>query len=93
MNLQINTFYTQKLKKYSAEQNATAQKIKLFAWFRLFAFAAIFLPLFIFGLKSWIALISSSTALILFFWLIKKNIQVEQRNKKLTALKNIVEAE
>lgn len=89
----MNTFYTQKLKKYSAEQNSAAQKIKRFAWYRLFTFAAIFSPLFIFGLKSWITLIISVAALILFFWLIKKNIQLEQRKKKLTVLKKIVEDE
>lgn len=93
MNLQINNFYTEKLQKYSAEQKSTAQKIKQFAWSRLLAFATIFLPLFIFGLKSWITLIISAAALILFFWLIKKNIHFEQRNKKLTALKRIVEDE
>ena len=93
MNNTQNIFYTTKLQKYSAELASVSIKIKRFAWFRLFAFLLIFAPLFIFGVESWLTLIFSLAAIILFFFLIKKNIQLEKIKKKTSILKKIVEDE
>ncbi len=93
MNEAQNTFYTKKLQKYNVEITSLKANLKRFAWYRFFAFAAIFAPLFIFGLNSWLTLGFSLAAIVLFFYLIKKNIQLEKRKSKLTVLKKICEDE
>ena len=93
MNTQNQTFYNQKLQKYSAELASVSIKIKRFAWYRFFSFLLIFAPLFIFGVENWLTLIFSLAAIILFFFLIKKNIQLEKIKKKTSILKKIVEDE
>ncbi len=93
MNTQNQTFYTQKLEKYSAELSSVSKKLRRFAWYRFFAFLLIFAPLFIFGFESWITLIFSLSTIFLFFYLIRKNIQLEKTKKKTSILKKIVEDE
>ncbi len=86
-------FYTAKLDTYSAKLKLVSQKVYRFAWYRFFAFILIFLPVFIFGLKSWITPAVSFPATVLFFFLIKKNIQLEKQKRKFTELKKLVEDE
>jgi hypothetical protein len=93
MNPSIETFYSQKAGEYSVRFKAITVKLKRFAWYRFFTFLAIFAPLFIFGFKSWVTLIISLSAIVLFFFLIKKNIQLEKIKKNTAILKKIAEDE
>lgn len=86
-------FYTQKLEKYTTELSSVSLKIRYFGWYRFFSFLLIFAPLSIFGVESWLTLIFSLAAIVLFFFLIKKNIQLEKAKKKTLILKKIVEEE
>ena len=78
--------YQQKADKYSSELNAVSQKVKWFAWYRFLAFVFIFLPLFISGVRSIFTLIFSLGSVVLFFFLVKKNIQLENQKRKLAVL-------
>jgi len=86
-------FYAEKKQKYSYDTESITRIIRRFAWFRFLAFLSIFLPLFIFGVKSWISLIISISALILFFFLIKMNIKLDKKRRKLFELKKLTEDE
>jgi len=50
----------------------------------------IFVPLFIFGTKTWITLLISLTALSLFFFLVKKNIELDKKRRKFIQLNKLV---
>ena len=93
MNPSIETFYSQKAGEYTIQLKAVTTKVKRFAWYRFFTFLLIFAPLFIFDLKSWFTLIFSISAIVLFFFLIKKNIQLEKSKKKFQVLKKLVDDE
>jgi DNA mismatch repair ATPase MutS len=93
MNAVIESFYSQKAGEYVVQLKAITVKLKRFAWYRFFAFLAIFAPLFIFGFKSWFTLFFSLAAIILFFFLIKKNIEFEKSKKKIQVLKKLVDDE
>lgn len=93
MNPSIETFYSQKAGEYTIQLKAVTTKVKRFAWYRFFTFLLIFAPLFIFDLKSWFTLIFSISAIVLFFFLIKKNIQLEKSKKKIQVLKKLVDDE
>ncbi len=93
MNSKVQGFYQEKSEKYSAELTSVTQKVRWFAWYRFFAFLFIFFPLFIFGIKSFNTLLISVAAIILFFFLVKKNIQLENQKKKLTVLIKLVKDE
>ena len=93
MNPSIETFYSQKAGEYVVQFKSVTKQVKRFAWYRFFTFLLIFAPLFVFGFKSWYTLIFSFSATILFFFLIKKNIQLEKTKKKIAILKKIVEDE
>ncbi len=93
MPASIHSLYHRKFEEYSYQLQKVLLQLKRFAWFRFFSFAAIFIPLFIFGLKSWFTLILSLSAIILFFWLVKKNIQFDNLSRRFTVLKKITEDE
>ncbi len=93
MNLSTDTFYSQKATEYDVQLKMVTNQLKRFAWYRFFAFLFIFAPLFIFGLKTWVTLVLSLPAIVLFFFLIKKNIELEKTKKKTSILKKIVENE
>jgi len=93
MNPAANSFYSQKSGEYSVLLQSVTKKLKRFAWYRFFTFLFIFAPLFIFGLKSWFTLIFSFAAIILFFFLVKKNIQLERIKRYYSVLKKITENE
>lgn len=86
-------FYAEKKQKYSSDTASITRIIRRFGWFRFLAFVSIFLPLFIFGVKSWITLILSLSAIILFFFLIRKNIELDKKRRKLFELKKLTEDE
>uniref|UniRef100_UPI003217A678 MutS-related protein n=1 Tax=uncultured Draconibacterium sp. TaxID=1573823 RepID=UPI003217A678 len=85
-------FYRAKLEKYTAELNSVSLKVKRFAWYRFFAFAGIFVPMFVFGFQL-ISMAVSAFLVILFFFLIKKNIQLENQKKRCSILKKLAEDE
>ncbi len=86
-------FYSEKLQKYSAELKLVSKKLRRFAWFRFITFLLIFAPVFIFAVKSWITLLISGAAVVLFFFLIKKNVQLDKRKRKYIELKKLAEDE
>ncbi|KAF0239360.1 MAG: DNA mismatch repair protein MutS domain [Prolixibacteraceae bacterium] len=93
MNAAVETFYSQKAGEYDVQIKAISVKLRRFAWYRFFTFLAIFAPLFIFGFKSWFTLFFSLAAIILFLFLIKKNIELEKSKKKIQVLKKLVDDE
>lgn len=93
MDNSVFAFYSDKQDKYALELKLATQKSRRFAWFRFFSFLLIFAPLFIFEIKSWTTLFSSLSAIVFFSFLIKKNIQLEDRKRKFVALKKLVENE
>jgi hypothetical protein len=93
MKPSIETFYSQKAGEYVVQFKSVTKQVKRFAWYRFFTFLLIFAPLFVFGFKSWFTLIFSFSATILFFFLIKKSIQLEKTKRKIAILKKIVEDE
>ena len=86
-------FYSEKLQKYSAELKLVSQKLRRFAWYRFITFLLIFAPVFIFGIKSWITLLISGATIVLFFFLIKKNVQLDKKKRKYIELKKLAEDE
>lgn len=93
MSKEIVAFYTEKQDKYSNRLKTVSHKLRRFAWYRFFTFLSIFGPLFILGVKSLLPFILSSCFLVLFFFLIKENIQLEKSKKNLSVLKKLVEDE
>jgi hypothetical protein len=93
MNSSIKFFYTNKLQIFSAELASVSLKIKRLAWYRFSSFLFIFAPFIVFGGESWFTLIFTLAAIVLFFYLVKKNIQLEKIKKKTSILKKIVEEE
>ena len=86
-------FYTEKHRKYLIELKSVSQKIRRFAWFRFFSFLLIFAPVFVFGVKSWTTLVLTLSVIVVFFFLIKKNVQLEKKKNKFIELKKLVEDE
>ena len=86
-------FYTGKHEIYSAKLKLVSQKVYRFAWYRFFTFLLIFIPFLIFGLRSWITFGISFSAVIIFLFLIKKNLQLEKKKKKYIELKQLTEDE
>jgi hypothetical protein len=93
MSMPAISFYTEKQKQYTIDLKLATQKIRRFAWFRFATFISIFAPLFIFEVLSWPTLFLSGGFLILFFYLIKKNIQLDKRKRKFIELKRLAENE
>ncbi|WP_167614484.1 MutS-related protein [Maribellus sediminis] len=85
-------FYRKKLDEYSSESSRLTVSIRRFAWYRFLAFVLIFVPVIVFGL-SWINGAISLLFLVLFFYLIKVNIELDKRRKRAAVLKEMVEAE
>ncbi|MGE0018056.1 MAG: hypothetical protein AB7S72_00190 [Draconibacterium sp.] len=86
-------FYQQKADEFSIQLKVVSANLRRFAWFRFFAFFLIPAPAFIFGLKSPVTFVAGATALVLFLFLVKKNIQVEKRKKETAILKKLCEDE
>ncbi|MCY1720412.1 hypothetical protein OU798_08675 [Prolixibacteraceae bacterium Z1-6] len=85
-------FYAGKLSKYNTELESVSLKVKWFAWYRFLAFVGIFVPFFFLGFQ-WVSFSVAAILIVLFFFLVKKNIQLEKRKKKFTVLKKLVEDE
>ena len=89
----IQQFYSQNKEKFSEKYNELNKQLKWFIWFRLLAFVCIFLPVFIWGISNWFSIAGALFFMVLFFFLVKKNIQLEKKKEKFAALKTIVEDE
>ena len=93
MNRQANEFYQIKSDTYAEKLRQISQKIKQFAWYRLVAFVLIILPFILWGWNGWITAVPVGIFTLLFFFLIKKNIQLSNQKKKLEVLKKIADDE
>ena len=86
-------FYQSKLGTFNSKLKTVSQKIKLFALYRLVAFILIFIPFAVLGWNGWLTVLPSLLFVFLFFFLVKKNIQLEKQKKKFEALKKITKDE
>ena len=93
MSRLVNAFYLEKRELFLTELKSVTQKSKRYAWYRFFSFIFIFAPLFIFGVQNWFSPAVSLLATILFFFLIKKNNQLDKRKRRFAVLKKITEDE
>ncbi len=93
MEPSASAFYHSKKKIYEARLKSVSRKIRLFAWYRLFAFVFIFIPVTVWGWNGWLTAGPALFFTVLFFFLVKKNIQLEKQKKKFEALKKITEDE
>jgi DNA mismatch repair ATPase MutS len=88
-----NKFYHSKQETFNSKLKTFSRKIRLFAWYRLAAFILIFVPFAVWGWNGWLTVLPSLFFLVLFFFLVKKNVQLEKQKKKIEALKKITENE
>nr|WP_319272393.1 hypothetical protein [uncultured Draconibacterium sp.] len=84
--------YSEKLSFYTNELKQVSTKVKRFAWYRFIAFVGIFLPLIFFGWKI-IALYCTLPVVVLFFYLIKRNLQLDKIKQTLLVKKKLLEDE
>jgi hypothetical protein len=82
-------FYHSKQETFNTKLKSVSQKIRLFAWYRLAAFILVFVPFAGWGWNGWLTFLPTLFFLVLFFFLVKKNIQFEKQKKKFEALKKI----
>lgn len=93
MKNSADEFYHSKQETFNSKLKTVSQKIRLFAWYRLAAFILFFVPFAVWGWNGWLTVLPSLFFLVLFFFLVKKNIQLEKQKKKFEALKKITEDE
>jgi ABC-type multidrug transport system fused ATPase/permease subunit len=93
MNQIATSFYQSKKEQFQSDVATVIYKIKLSGWFRLIAFVMIFIPLIIWGFNGWFTVAPAFVFLIIFSFLVKWNINLEQRKKKLQALLALSENE
>ena len=70
-----------------------SSKLKWLAFLRLLAFAAVFVPFFIPGLKSLVSIPVSLIAIFVFFFLVKKHVQTERKQKETAIRKKLADDE
>jgi DNA mismatch repair ATPase MutS len=93
MSQAATDFYTGKKEKFSGELKTVTKTLHRFVWYRLFSFFLIFVPVPVLGFNNWATLALSLAAVVLYFFLVKKNVQHEKRKKKITVLLKITEDE
>lgn len=89
----VKVFYQEQSEDCTKQLASISSNLKWLAFFRLLAFLMIFVPFFIFGLKSWISFPVSLAALFVFFFLVKKHIQTERKQKETAIRKKLAEDE
>ncbi len=82
-------FYMSHQETYQKKVSAVSIKIRQFAWYRLFSFLLIFVPLIIWGWNGWQTVLPSLIFAFLFFFLVKKNIQFEKQKRAYQVLEKI----
>ncbi len=93
MSRKILDFYTKRNSEIKDELSKVSSLLHRFVWYRIFSFVLIFIPVSVLGFSSWLTALMSLAAIILFFILIKKNIQYEKRKNRILILKRITENE
>jgi hypothetical protein len=93
MNQDTVAYFQSKKELFQSDLATVVNKIKLSAWYRLITFILIFLPLIIWGWNGWLTAAPALLFLIIFSFLVKNNITLEHRKKKLQALLMLTENE
>ena len=93
MNLEAKNFHIVKKEKFAIELQSVSLLLKRMVWLRLFSFALIFAPAFILGFNSSLTFVFTVAFTVCFFFLVKKNINLEKKKKKLTVLKKLIDDE
>jgi len=89
----VKEFYQGQSEDCTKQLAGISSRLKWLAFFRLLAFLMIFVPFFIFGLRGWISLPVSLAAIFVFFFLVKKHIQTERKQKEAAIRKKLAEDE
>ncbi len=84
--------YSEKLSFYADQLQKVSAKVKRFAWYRFIAFVGIFLPLIILGWDI-LTLYFTVPLVVVFFFLVKRNIGLEKTRKMLQIRTKILEDE
>ena len=84
--------YYERLLFYSDELLKVSAKVKRFAWYRFLVFVAIFFPVIFFGWKM-AALYCTLPLIVLFFYLIKRNLRLDKIKQTLVVKKKLLEDE
>ena len=84
--------YSEKLSFYTDELQRISAKVKRFAWYRFLSFVGIFIPLVILG---WVifTLYFTLPLVVFFFYLVKRNLQLEKIKQTLVVKKKLIEDE
>jgi len=85
-------FYQNKLEEYSGQFQSLRSKLRWYGWYRFLAFLFIFIPFFFVNFN-WISGGVAIIFLVLFFFLIKKNIQLDKERKRISILIKLAEEE
>ncbi len=93
MGQPVSKFYYKKKAEISGELEKVTHLLHRFVWYRIFSFFLIFVPVSVIGSDKWATLFSSLAAIVLFFFLVKKNISHEKRKKNLSVQLKIAEGE
>jgi DNA mismatch repair ATPase MutS len=93
MNSPARDFYLFKSEIYIKKLQQVSQKIKRFVWYRLVVFTLIILPFILWGWHGWLTALPAGIFTLLFFFLIKKNVQLSNQKKKFEVLKKICDDE
>lgn len=86
MNNSAAEFYKNLKDTYQYKLSAVTKKIRLFAWYRLFIFLLIFVPLTFWEWNAWYTVVLSVAFTVLFIFTVKKNIQLEKNKKTFEVL-------
>ncbi len=92
MTLSADEFYKDRKEIYYSRLSKITKTINYFAWYRLFVFLLIFIPLVFWGWNNGL-FIFSFLFTVLFLFLVKKNIQFEKQKKEWEVLSKLVEDE
>ncbi|WP_320111521.1 MutS-related protein [Draconibacterium orientale] len=84
--------YYERLLFYTDELQRVSAKVKRFAWYRFLAFVGIFAPLVILGWEI-TALYCTLPLIVLFFWLIKRNLRLDKIKQTLIVKTKLLEDE
>ncbi|AHW59932.1 MutS domain III [Draconibacterium orientale] len=84
--------YYERLLFYTDELQRVSAKVKRFAWYRFLAFVGIFAPLIILGWEI-TTLYCTLPLIVLFFWLIKRNLRLDKIKQTLIVKTKLLEDE
>jgi len=85
-------FYQNKLEEYTGRFQSLRSKLRWYGWYRFITFLFIFIPFFFVGF-TWVSGCVAIFFLVLFFFLIKKNIQLDKERRRTAILLKLAEEE